>query len=193
MVLTTYTIYKLYKDGCNDFYIGSTFDFKRRQGDHKYNCTNTDSKKYNIPVYQFIRSNGGYDSWNYEILQQFDNDLKVKDELHYIERAYIELLNPTLNCCIPMRTNEEYKQNKKEYDKQYRGNNKEAIKEYLKQYRGNNKEAIKEYLKQYREDNKESIKQYKNQKFNCTCGGKYIRANKVRHMKSKKHQNFINQ
>jgi len=162
MVLATYTIYKLYKEGCPDFYIGSTFDFKDRQRCHKTRCTNPNSTHYNLPVYQFIRNNGGYDSWSYEILQQFNNDLKVKDELHYIERSYIELLHPSLNYSIPTRTRKEYYQDNKEH------------------------------FKQYRQDNKEAIKQYKNEKFSCECGGCYTTANKARHIKSNKHQNYFN-
>jgi hypothetical protein len=173
MVLATYTVYKLYKEGCPDFYIGSTFDFKKRQREHKTDCNNPNSKRYNYPVYQFIRNNCGYNSWSYEILQQFNNDLKVKDELHYIERAYIELLNPSLNREIPMRTIKEWRQD-----------NKEKIKQH---YQDN-----KEHYKQYYQDNKEAIKQYKKEKFICECGGKYITSNKLRHFKTKKHQNYFN-
>ena len=77
---------------------------------------------------------------------------KIKDELHYIERAYIELLKPSLNCTTPMRTQKEYRQN-----------------------------------------NKEAIKQKANEKFSCECGGCYTTTNKARHIKTKKHLNFINQ
>ena len=203
MVLTTYTIYKLYKQDCPDFYIGSTFDFKKRQSYHKSDCNNVNSPKYNYRVYEFIRSNGGYDLWNYEILQQFTNDIKVKDELHYIERAYIELLNSTLNRDIPMRTRKEYLQDNKEaireHQRQYRQDNKEAIREHQIQYYQDNKEELLEYQKQYRQDNKdrleqyeESRKEYRHQKFNCECGGRYIRGSKAKHFKTRKHQNFIN-
>jgi len=188
MVLTTYTIYKLYKEGCPDFYIGSTFDIKRRQSVHKYNCNNPNSKCHNLPVYQFIRDNGGYDSWSYEVLQQFDNDIKVKDELHYIERAYIDLLKPSLNRQLPTRTTKEWvKDNKetvKEYFKQYRQDNKEKYKQYSKQSYENGKERHKQYY----QDNKERLKQ----KINCECGSIYTRGNTARHFKTTKHQNYIN-
>ena len=52
--------------------------------------------------------------------------------------------------------------------------------------------TIEEYLKQYRKDNKESLNQKKKEKFNCVCGGKYTRTNKIQHEKSKKHKNYIN-
>ena len=61
-------------------------------------------------------------------------------------------------------------------------------KESKKQYRKNNRQKIKEINKQYYQQNKECI----NQKHQCPCGGHYSNANKSRHLKSKKHQNFIN-
>lgn len=49
-----------------------------------------------------------------------------------------------------------------------------------------------EKKKQYQEANKETIKQYKLEKHQCECGGKYITAGKARHIKSSKHQKFMN-
>ncbi len=51
----------------------------------------------------------------------------------------------------------------KEYQKQYREQNKERMKEYQKQYREQNKERLKECQKQYREKNKEKLKEYSKQ------------------------------
>ena len=56
-----------------------------------------------------------------------------------------------------------YEQNKehiKEYSKQYREQNKEYRKEYEKQYREQNKDYYKEKCKQWRKQNQEHIKQY---------------------------------
>ena len=44
---------------------------------------------------------------------------------------------------------------------------------------------VLERHKEYYEKNKEEI--------NCECGGKYTYYNKNRHIKTKKHQNYINQ
>ncbi len=54
-----------------------------------------------------------------------------------------------------------------------------------------NKQAIKEQVKQYYEANKEQIAEKRNQKFTCECGGKYTRIHKSRHIKSNKHQRYI--
>ena len=51
---------------------------------------------------------------------------------------------------------------------------------------------------EYYQDNREALKQYRevnrersNEKFNCECGGKYTRCGKSHHMKTKKHQRYI--
>jgi hypothetical protein len=55
------------------------------------------------------------------------------------------------------------KEEKKEYDKKYRLNNKEKIKERHKKWLLNNKEEIKEQQKQWRLENKEAKKEYDKQ------------------------------
>jgi len=61
----------------------------------------------------------------------------------------------------------EWRLRNKEYRKQYRINNKERIKEYMKEYmkewRLKNKENMKQYHKQYQLENKEKLKKYKKQ------------------------------
>jgi hypothetical protein len=159
-----YYVYKLYNNDYPQFYIGSTTDIVGRKRCHKHNCTNENSPKHNYKLYQYIRDHGGYSNWSYEILEYIRNSINIY-ELRNVERKYIEELKPDLNGNIPNRTDKEY-------------------------YR-DNKEAIKILHKQYRENNKELIKQKKNQKFNCSCGGKYTKTNKAQHFKSNKHRSFI--
>ena len=52
---------------------------------------------------------------------------------------------------------------------------------------------IKEYNRQYYKDNKEEIKQKKNELIICSCNGRYTKAHKARHMKTKKHIAFEKQ
>jgi hypothetical protein len=72
--------------------------------------------------------------------------------------------------------------------KQYYQDNKDAICGKQKQYYQDNKEANCEYQKQYRLDNREALAT----KYDCPCGGKYTHGAKPRHLRSKKHQEFIN-
>jgi hypothetical protein len=81
------------------------------------------------------------------------------------ERFYIEN-NECVNKLIPTRTQKEWKQT--------------------------NIEKVKIKSKELYEKNKQKISDYQNTKFNCICGGKYIRVNKLRHERSKKHQTFLN-
>ena len=75
--------------------------------------------------------------------------------------------------------------------KQYRENNKEKINQREQKYRENNKETIKERDRLYRENNKEKISKNKLEKYDCECGGHYSHCQKTRHLRSKKHQDFI--
>jgi|688.fasta_scaffold335072_3 hypothetical protein len=45
--------------------------------------------------------------------------------------------------------------------------------------------------KEYREDNKKEIAIKKTKKYECECSGKYICAGKARHVKTKKHQDWL--
>ena len=50
----------------------------------------------------------------------------------------------------------------------------------------------KEYNAQYRQKNINSVKAKQNQKHSCICGGKFSQCSKSRHLKSNKHQKYIN-
>jgi len=69
-------------------------------------------------------------------------------------------------------------------EKEYRADNAEKIAEREKEYRDENKEKIAGRSKQYYEKNKERIRE----KIECECGTVVGRADKARHMRSKKHQ-----
>ncbi len=109
-------VYKLCCDGIDDFYIGSSFDMKERKRLHKFVCNNTKRHEYNYKVYQYIRENGGFDNWKFEILveKEFEN----KTDLHIKEQECIKLLKPTLNSYSAYQTAEELKlQEKKNHTK----------------------------------------------------------------------------
>ena len=99
-----YYVYKLFNPDCEGFYIGSTVSIMHRKSNHKKDCNNSKCERtYNLKVYKYIRANGGYDKWQYEILEHVRNSINIK-ELHNVERKYIEQLKPSLNCVIPNRT-----------------------------------------------------------------------------------------
>jgi len=200
-----------------NIYIGSTTNFRGRKNCHKNNCYNEKSKKNNIPIYQFIRDNGGWVEWVMIAIEEYPCDSKKKLETR--ERYYIDLLRPTLNKIIPTRTKKEYyevnKEKLAEYQKERYENNKEIILEKHKEYREANKEQIKEQSKEYREANKEKIKEYRKankeiineiqkkyyennkekiyEKVICdNCGCEITKNHLKRHQKTKKCINFKN-
>ena len=77
---------------------------------------------------------------------------------------------------------------RKEY---YEENKDKIIQRSLENY-NKNKETILKRMKEYQEEHKDEIKAKANEKVECECGGRYTKRNKSSHMKSKKHQNYVN-
>jgi len=173
----------IYKLSCKDknitdCYVGSTTNFKQRKQQHKTACCNENDRHHHFKVYQFIRNNGGFDNWSMILLEK----VKVNDkqELHKLERKYIEQLNSTLNCVIPTR-------NIKEWYKEYYENNKEKVKEINKEYREDNKEYFKEYRKEYYKNNKEIIYEKRKVKIECEFCKSFVRKDYLKtHRKTNK-------
>jgi hypothetical protein len=176
------TIGYVYKIVCNDpeikdCYVGSCTVLAKRKCSHKSNCNNSNSKEYNMNVYQFIRAHGGWNNWSMLAIEQVN--YSIKHELLVRERFNLERLKATLNKQIPTRTKQEYKQ-------AYYEANKEAIIEAYKIYQEANKEQISEAHKIYYQANKESLKQL----IECDCGKSSTKSHILRHQKSKKHKQY---
>jgi hypothetical protein len=185
----------IYKIVCNDLniidvYIGATTDFTRRKGKHKSSCYNENIRSYGYKLYKFIRDNGGWDNFSMIEIEKF----KCRDgnESRSRERYWIETLNASLNDIIPTRTYDEYYQDNRDKllkkANTYRKNN--LIK--IKHYREENKEKIIAYRIEHKEDTKAYYKEYQKKRFDCSCGDNISFANKSHHIKTKKHQAFLN-
>jgi hypothetical protein len=94
-------IYKIYNDNCDDFYIGSSCEYKKRVNSHKKVCNELNHKNYNVKLYKFIRDNGGIDAWKFEVLDEVS--VNNHGELHKIEQDYIDTMRPQLNSANPYR------------------------------------------------------------------------------------------
>ena len=92
------TIFYKLKHANNDLecYVGSTDDFKKRKGDHKSDCNNPNSPKYNLKVYRYIRSNGGFANWTFEVLQNVAGQIDKPRKLR-MERELTEQYEASLN------------------------------------------------------------------------------------------------
>jgi len=152
----------IYKIVCNDLtikecYVGHTINMTERKCAHKSRCHNEKDKKHNLKIYKIIRENGGWDNWNMVLVEKFP--CKDKFEACKREREVFEEIDAKMNMVRPYRTQEEHKENIKQYYQEH----KEERKEERKQYYQEHKEELKEYQKQYREAHKEERKQYKKQ------------------------------
>ena len=162
----------IYKIVCNDLsvtdcYVGNTTQFRQRKSQHKRNCSNSNSKDYNFPLYKFIREHDGWENFSMIEIEKYPcND---GNEARSRERFYFDLLNANLNKIKPLTTEDERKQMKKEYkdehkneikakDKIYRDEHKNEKNEKNKIYREQNKDKIQEYRKIYKDEHKNEIK-----------------------------------
>jgi len=168
-------VYKICDNTNNNVYYGSTTrTLNIRLSKHKNNN--------NCCCSQSILKNNNYIMILVETIEFQD-----KKELLERERYYIQNY-PCINKRLPITTYEE----KKEYDKEYREENKEHYKEYRKEYHQLNKEKINKRIAEHYQLNKEKILQNKKEKIKCDCGAVVNKSNLSSHKKTKKHLNYIN-
>ena len=160
------SIYKIYKEGDDNFYIGSTNDFKRRKINHRKNC-----KIRNYKLYNYINENGGWDNFKMEVLEYC---------LEYQEREVelIKQLQPSLNTRLYNCNEKEYQ---KKYRKKYHEENKDKVSKWCKKYHQENKDKILQKKKIYSEKNKDKIKAYqsKHKSYRKSWGGDERRHNNL--------------
>ena len=163
----------------NVIYVGSTTNFPQRKRQHKHRYNDTNSVKSNIPLYTFMRDNGGFDC--FEIVPKSHLSLNNKIELIIAEQEEIDKHSNLLNCKKSYQNDDERKLYKKEY-----------MKEYNPVYSKEHKENKKMYDKIYNQINYDKIrekkKQYSQQIVVCECGCKISQGNLSHHRKTKKHQ-----
>jgi len=119
-------IYQL-KSKNNDIkkcYIGSSRDIRQRKYLHKSRCNNENGIYYNLNIYKFIRDNGGYENWEYKILDTITTDDKKLQKI--VEQFYI-LQYEKLNMIRAFTTEQDFKNDRKITSKTYYDKNKEQI------------------------------------------------------------------
>jgi len=173
-IITDYSktlIYKIVSKNLNitDCYVGHTTNFRQRKNKHKSSCNNKNCKSFNCNIYNFIRQNEGWSNW--EMIEIEKYPCSDKREATARERTHYELLNSSLNSYKPFTTDDEKRENKKQYyeintnkikanKKQYYQNNETKLLNYQKQYNEINTNKIKVYKKCYYQKNKEKARQY---------------------------------
>ena len=184
-------IYRIVDNTNGNQYIGSTCKtLSARLSKHK-----TDYKNHLIGKQAYITSYKILENNNFDIvlIENIEN-CKSKEELHKRERFYIDSM-VCVNKVIPTRTHKEYKEDHKDfykdYNKQYKVEHKEIIQGQWKEYYENNKTKLIDRAKAHYIDNKGKILQYQGQKHICSCGKEYTHHHKSRHERSKKHQEYL--
>jgi hypothetical protein len=193
------TIYAI-REVCNKsvIYIGYSTNFNRRKREHKYNCLNPKSKRHHFPIYKHIRENGGYDKFEFVVLEQSNDNIKFKECEYTAKYGLNNLLNVAGgNTGLSVKEykkiyHEKNKERDNEKSRAYRLANKEQIKENKKAHYLAKKEEINEYYKEYYQANKEQINENAKEKFNCECGSIISKGAKYNHFRSKKHLSYIN-
>lgn len=178
-----------------DYSKGKIYSIRSSQTDRVYYGSTTQSltKRMSVHKSKYLE----YLDGKYHYLTSFDI---VQHDDHYIElveyypcKTKEELLRRegeitrankenAVNKCIAGRTRNEYYQN-----------NKDMLKVKQKDYYNKNKTKCNEFNKVYYECNKEALQEHANEQFTCDCGGRYTRRNKSSHLKSQKHQQWLNQ
>tara|TARA_R110000822_G_scaffold226847_1_gene359474 strand:- start:30 stop:536 length:507 start_codon:yes stop_codon:yes gene_type:complete len=156
--------YVFYKIVCIDenidfSYVGSTKNLHQRTIKHKSACNNPNHRDHINPKYQTIRKNGGWE--NFKLIQIGKREQITKREAEYIEEQYRINLRANMNRQRCYRTEEQYKDQRKQWDKEYY------------------------------EANKQTIIDRQNIKITCECGLVISRNNLPRHCKSKRHIRFV--
>jgi len=152
------------KDAINDdmIYIGSTEDINDRMSKHKYSCNNIKHCKYNYKVYKYIRDNGGWNEWKYEIIDEVE--VALREDAGIYEGEYIikyDAINK-LNDVVAGRC---LNKSKNQYHKEKYQRNKEVISQKSKEKYQRNKEVISQKSKEKYQRNKEKISQKCKEKY----------------------------
>ncbi len=155
-------IYKLINIEGTLTYIGSTTQsLAKRKANHHSNYKRWKKGKSNY-VTSYKIFDDDEEGCKIILLEMFPCNTKA--ELQKQERFYIETIE-CINKVRPTRT--------------------------IKEYYGENKNKLQQYQKEYRDENKDIINQQRNQKQNCVCGGRYTLAHKAIHIKTQRHQDFL--
>jgi hypothetical protein len=157
----TYIIYKIISldPTINYCYVGSTQNFTKRKSLHKC-CSNMINK--NTKLYNTIRENGGWINFEMIPIEEYKCDTPLQARMR--EQFWIDKIEEN-----KMNSNKAFvSMEKKEYQKEYRAENKDQIAEYNKKYCNENKDKIAAYrdinkdrLAEYRAINKDRIAENK--------------------------------
>jgi len=184
---------KIYKIKCNETgeqYFGSTTGSLRV----RLNCHKSKTKSKKQCMSRQIINRGNF---QIELVENYS--CETKHELHKRERFYIDN-NECVNRIIPTRTQKEYRELHKEKLKECKRTYEKEHRQERNIYKNNYYKANEDYREktkarasQYYEQNKEKVLERLRVRYVCCCGKEGLVQHKIRHEKTKRHQDFINQ
>lgn len=199
-------IYKIWSLQTDKIYVGSTYgSLTNRMSIHRSEYKRWKEGARNLIYSAVLFDLVGIENCKIELIHDFPCESKseLEAEEGRVMRANKHLL---VNKKIQGRTNKEYNEEYKEHQKAYYQDNKQELnikhKEYYEQHKEHLKIIMKEYYeqhkeqlniknKEYQQQHKEEISIKRSQKMTCECGVIHTLSSKSKHLKTKKHQDFI--
>ena len=173
-------IYRIWDNGYNKCYIGSTCeDLSRRMTGHRKNFKIHKRDGKGFTTADMLFDEYGIENCKIELVENFPCNSKA--ELHAREGHY-QRENECINKNIAGRNMKQYSQD-----------NRDKISEYNKNRYEAKKERILQQQEKYRGDKREVIREKQRRPWTCECGVTITAGNKSHHMKSSKHQRYLNQ
>jgi group I intron endonuclease len=174
----------------DDIYVGSTTQLLcKRMAAHRVKIKIKPHYKLYLKMVEV-----GLDNFYIELIENYP--CENKEELRKREGFFIREMG-TLNSRIAGRSVGDYfiehREKIKEYIKQYQINHKDVIQLQQKEFYNKNKAEIHDKSKIYRENNKYMINAQRSKLEICECGRQITHSSKFKHIKSKIHQQLMNE
>lgn len=192
---------KIYTIRCHDdpslIYVGSTTKLLcQRFAKHKYHSKEERCKS--MLLYTTIKEqfDNDWSKFYIELYEEFpcENKEQLNKREGEVQREIATLNKNVAGRCI-VESNRIYRENNtdaiKERKKQFYLLNSNTIKQKRRQYRQEHQDEINQKQKENYQANSDVIKQRQKKSFICNCGVSYTYGHKSRHMKSKKHQDYL--
>lgn len=200
-------IYRLVSKTTGSQYVGSTTQpLSKRLHGHKRDY---DRWKGGYTGKGYVSSFRLFEEGEVEVFLLEDYSCDRKEQLHARERHWVENTE-CVNRHVPTRTAKEWREANKEHlaelQKQYTEKNRESVKSKNKEYYHQHRDALYEkqkqrrkanadkwsdYNKQYYQTNREKVLEKGKERVNCGCGSELRKPDLARHLRSKKHQEWL--
>ena len=179
-------IYKIWDLNYTKCYVGNTVEaLSNRFAKHKAKYRDYLNEKYHYITLFSIFDEFGIENCKIELVENCN--VNNKEELLAKEGEHIKACD-CVNRCVAGRTQKKYREDFPEFIKQinhqhYQENRRHRL-EQVKEYARNNPDKV-------RENKRKQYEQIKDKKYTCDCGAVVLQMGKARHLKTFKHQQYL--